>query len=171
MHVLIATDGTLDPGQAASFAASLVEADGKVTVVTVVEINRNLLRDLRGLFGERQVNPVDQDAEYVGLTTSGAASVGADWPGDDEMLARYLADQREARTGPLVAALEGQGIEPGVLAVEGDAAANAILATAADLNADVICVGSKGRGVFDGFLGSTSTKLARRAPTPVLILR
>ena len=40
MHVLIATDGTLDPETAAHFAASLAGPGGAVTVVTVVEINR-----------------------------------------------------------------------------------------------------------------------------------
>ena len=105
MNVLIATDGTLDPEQAAQFAVSLAGPDGTITVLTVVEINRNLLRDLRGLFGERLAELIDQDAEYVGLSRAGEAPVGADWPGDDKMLGRYLHDQLEARTGDLVAAL------------------------------------------------------------------
>jgi hypothetical protein len=74
MHVLIATDGSLDAGQAARFASELAGADGAVTVLTMVEINRNLLRDLRGLFGERVVEPTQQDAEYVSLTPDAGQS-------------------------------------------------------------------------------------------------
>ena len=170
MHVLVATDGTLDPEEATRFATALAGADGTITVLTVVEINRHLLRDLRELFGERFVDAPRQDAEYVGVTHNAGSPVGSDWPGDDEMLARYLSDQKELRTGPLAAALTAGGVSPDVLVVEGDAAP-VIVATANEIGADVICVGSHGRGLFDGFLGSTSTKLARRAPVPILIVR
>lgn len=170
MHVMIATDGTLDAARAADFATPLAGPDGTVTVLTMVEINRNLLRDLRGLFGERVVDTTRQDAEYVGLQPAAGEAVGADWPGDDQMLERYLADQRILRTAELIAALEDKGMEPDVVVREGEAAAG-IVAAAADLDVDVICVGSHGKGVFEGLLGSTSTKLARRSPVPVLIIR
>lgn len=169
MHVLVATDGTLEPEVTTRFARSLAGADGRITVLTVVEINRNLLRDLRGLFGERFVDASHQDAEYVGVTHRDSP-VGPDWPGDDEMLARYLNDQKEMRTGPLVAALKAAGSDPDVEVLEGEAAPT-IAGAATDLGVDVICVGSRGRGLFDGFLGSTSTKLARRSPVPILIIR
>ncbi len=170
MHVLIATDGTLDPAKTAEFAKAIAGADGAVTVVTMVEINRNLLRDLRGLFGERIVDATHQDAEYVGLQPDAGAAVGADWPGDDKMLARYLEDQKELRTRDLVAALKDAAIEPKVEVHEADAASG-IIAAAKDLEVDVVCVGSHGRGLFEGLLGSTSTKLVRRCPGPVLIIR
>lgn len=170
MHVLIATDGTLDASRAAGFASALAGADGSVTVLTMVEINRNLLRDLRGLFGERVVDATHQDAEYVGLQPDAGSAVGADWPGDDEMLNRYLEDQKATRTDDLVAALEAAGVRPEVIVREGEAAAG-IVAAASDLGADVVCVGSHGKGLFEGLLGSISTKLARRSPAPVLIIR
>jgi nucleotide-binding universal stress UspA family protein len=53
---------------------------------------------------------------------------------------------------------------------EGEAASG-IISAATELGVDVVCVGSHGKGLFDGFLGSTSTKLARRCPTPILIIR
>jgi len=169
MHVLVATDGTLDPEEATQFATSLAGSEGSITVLTVVEINRNLLRDLRGLFGERTVDASHQDAEYVGVQHLDSP-VGADWPGDDEMLARYLHDQKEMRTGPLLEALTAVGATARVEVLEGEAAPT-IIAAAGDLDADVICIGSHGKGLFDGFLGSTGTKLARRSPVPVLIIR
>lgn len=170
MHVLVATDGTLDPETTARFATALAGDGGTVTVVTVVEINRNLLRDLRELFGERHVDASHQDAEYVGVKHNAGSTVGPDWPGDDQMLARYLDDQKEARTGPLAEALTAAGITPDVRVLEGEAAPG-VIGLAGDLGVDVVCVGSHGRGLFDGFLGSTSTKLARRSPVPVLIIR
>ena len=47
MHVLVATDGKLDPNRVADFAVRLAGSDGMVTVVTVIEIPRRLLSDLR----------------------------------------------------------------------------------------------------------------------------
>ncbi len=170
MHVLIATDGSLDAARAANFASALAGADGSVTILTMVEINRHLLRDLRGLFGERVVDATNQDAEYVGLQPNAGAPIGSDWPGDDEMLNRYLEDQKTTRTHELVTALETAGVKPEVLVREGEAAGG-ITAAATELAADVVCVGSHGKGLFEGLLGSTSTKLARRCPAPVLIIR
>jgi len=170
MHVLIATDGSLDAGRAAQFASRLAGADGTITVLTMVELNRNLLRDLRSLFGERVVEPTHQDAEYVSLQPDAGEVIGADWPGDDEMLQRYLEDQKVERTHELSTALDGIGIKADVHVREGEAASG-IIAAATEFGADVVCVGSHGRGVFEGLLGATSTKLARRCPTPVLIIR
>jgi nucleotide-binding universal stress UspA family protein len=168
MKVLIATDGTLDAERTAQFAAALAGPDGSVTVLTMIEINRNMLRDLRALFGERQVDTSHQDAEYVGMQPSAGSPVGADWPGDDEMLTRYLEDQKVTRTADLANALEAMGVAATVMAREGEAAPGIIEAAS---EFDVVCAGSHGRGLFDGFLGSTSTKLVRRCPTPVLIIR
>jgi nucleotide-binding universal stress UspA family protein len=170
MHVLIATDGSLDAGRAAEFASRLAGADGTINVLTMVEINRNLLRDLRGLFGERFVEPTHQDAEYVSLKPNTGEAIGADWPGDEEMLTRYLEDQKVERTHELVAALDGAGVTADVQVREGEAASG-IIAAATELGVDVVCVGSHGRGLFEGVLGSTSTKLARRCPVPILIIR
>ena len=46
MHVLIATDGSIDVGQAVPFATALAGDDGKTTVATVVKIPRRLVQDL-----------------------------------------------------------------------------------------------------------------------------
>lgn len=170
MKVLIATDGTLDPQDAARFAARLA-GDDPVTVLSVVEINRNLLRDLRSLYGERTVAGTDQDAEYVGVKRDPSSTVSKSWPGDDEMLRRYLDQQLESRVGPLLAALADVGVEATPLIEEGEDAAAAIIATLERLGTEVVCVGSRGKGMFDGLLGSTGTKLARRSPCPVLIIR
>lgn len=170
MHVLIATDGALDIDAATRFALALAGEDGRITVMTVIEVNRNLLRDLRSIYGERHPPPVDRDAEYVSMG-SGDSGVAPGWPGDDEMLERYLDDQRERRAGPLAAALAEAGARVDVIAVEGEDPAGAIIESVRAGSPDVLCIGSHGSGFFDGLLGSTGTKLARRSPCPVLVLR
>ncbi len=47
MHVLVATDGQLDPATVARFSAPLAGDDGKVTVLTVIEVPRAMLQDPR----------------------------------------------------------------------------------------------------------------------------
>jgi len=170
LHVLIATDGTMDTDAASSFGISLAGPDGKVTVLTIVEVNRNMLRDLRGIYGERQPARTDQDAEYVGIRDSGTGP-DASWPGDDEMISRYLDQQTELRTTPVAAALRDAGADVSVIAREGEDAASGIIATTRELGADVVVLGSHGSGLFEGLLGSTGTKLVRRSPCPVLVLR
>ena len=171
MHVLIATDGTLDVELAIPYANNPAGPDGRITVLTVVEVNRAMLRDLRTLFGERSAPKTDQDAEYVGVRTRDGAGVSAQWPGDDEMLTRYLQDQAEQRTAELAAALRETGKEVHVVARDGEDPASEIIEAVTDLDADVVVVGARGRGIFDGLLGSTGTKLARRCPRPILVLR
>jgi len=170
MHVLIATDGTLDEALATRFGSALAGSDGRVTVLTIIEVNRNLLRDLRAIYGERNPPRIDQDAEYVGIRSQETGSIPG-WPGDDEMIGRYLHQQREARTSGIAAALREAGITVDVLALEGEDPAMAIIAAINDLQADAIVVGAHGSGIFEGLLGSTGTKLARRSPCPVLVLR
>jgi len=170
MHVLIATDGTMDVEKASKFGTALAGPNGRVTVLTIIEVHRNLLRDLRAIYGERHPPRIDQDAEYVSVRSTDT-SPDAGWPGDDEMIARYLDQQREARTETLVAELSETGVEVEVVALEGENAASGIIAVAKDLGAEVVVLGSHGSGLFEGLLGSTGTKLARRAPCPVLVLR
>ncbi|MDF1594520.1 MAG: universal stress protein [Acidimicrobiia bacterium] len=172
MKVLIATDGTLDPIAAAEASARLAGQDGEVTVFTVVEIPRRLLTDLREVYGESSTPPpiFDLSIETAGHPTP-RPHLSSDWPGDDTFIRRYVDDQKTSRTEPLVAALADRGITTHPIAVESEDPVAEILKMSADGNYDVICVGSRGQGRFDGFLGSTSTKIIRRAPRAVLTIR
>jgi nucleotide-binding universal stress UspA family protein len=170
MHVLIATDGQLDPAMGADLAATLAGPDGRVTVFSVVEVPRRLLADLRtGFFGDITEQAVTVDHETV--TIQEAVDTSGGWPGDDAMIERYLADQGTARTEPLVAALRTHGVEPDVVIREGESPTSSILAAIAELEADLVCIGSHGQGLFEGLLGSVGTKLTRLAPVPVLLVR
>ncbi|HSG78854.1 MAG TPA: universal stress protein, partial [Acidimicrobiia bacterium] len=75
------------------------------------------------------------------------------------------------RTGNLAQALRETGLPVDVVAREGEDPAAGIIAIAGELAADAVVVGARGRGFFDGLLGSTGTKVARRCPVPVLVLR
>ncbi len=171
MHVLIATDGRLSPVSAADFALRLAGDDGKVTILTVVEVPRMLLTELRRVFGESDSEVLILDHEEVSTKPSGSPRASG-WPGDDAVINRYLEDQKESRTRELVAAIEDRsGRTPTVEVRESEKAASEILAAIDELKPDVTCIGSHGRGRFEGLLGSTGTKIARLATCPVLLLR
>jgi len=167
MHVLVATDGQLDPAAVARFAAPLAGEAGTVTVLTVVEIPRTLLQDLRAVFGEPELI-VPPDAEAVTTTQNPEPPKG--WPGDDAIIQRYLDDKRQERCQAVVAALQERGVAVTSIVVEGGAAPG-ILQVARTEGVDVIVVGSHGAGRFEGLLGSTGTKITRLAKCPVLLLR
>lgn len=166
MKTIIATDGDINVDKVTRAAAAF--RDGDVTILTVVEVPRTLLSDLRSVYGERHEPHISTDAEYV-TAPAVEAGVGRGWPGDDEMIGRYVADQKQRRTAQLVAALAAIDVEAEVVAPEGEDAVNLILEACQD--ADLLVVGTHGAGRFEGLLGGTSTKLARRAPCSVLIVR
>lgn len=168
MHVLVATDGQLDPAVVAKFSGPLAGDGGTVTVLTVIEVPRAMLQDLRDHFSD-QLPPtlLMPDKETVVTTPADAPR---SWPGDDAIIEQYLTDKQQERCQPVVAALEAKGIEATSKVVEGPAA-RGILETAAAENVDLIVVGSHGVGLFEGLLGSTGTKVTRLAKRPVLLLR
>lgn len=170
MHVLVATDGNLDPQRAAAFAAALAGDGGSVTVLTVIAIPRRLLSDLRGVYGERAPAGIEGDAEYIGMMTEGG-DTPAGWPGDQEMVDRYLMAKRDERCGPIADALAGTGVTVATKVAEGEQIARTVIAEAESAGADALLIGSHGEGRFEGVLGGTGTKLTRHAPCSVLIVR
>lgn len=170
MHVLVATDGSLDIEKVTSFATRLAGDDGKVTVLTVVEIPRRLLSDLRRVMGELPEVGIIADDEYVD-TPAVAQQAPSGWPGDDAMIERYLVDKRIQCADPIATAISATGIAAEAIVAEGEKPANLIAERVVDLDADVLVIGSHGQGLFQGVLGSTGTKLVRRCPKPVLLLR
>lgn len=168
MHAVIATDGQMDAELAAAMASRLAGPDGRVTVLTIVEIPRTLLRDLRVRYTADAGEAVTVDRSTVDVRPTGEPG---SWPGEDAVIARYLRDKSADRTSALVDALAARGITATVDAREGERVATDILEAVAELDVDVLCVGAHGAGRFEGLLGSTSTKIARHSPCPVLLLR
>lgn len=168
MHVLVATDGCLDLEPTAAMATALAGSEGKITIITIVEVPRRFLTELRG--SHAQTEAISLDREDVSVLAADVREKD-NWPGDDAVIQRYLDDKRDERTSSLVEAVRRAGIDPEVVAKEGEHVAKELLVAIGDLGADVVVVGSHGIGFFDGLLGSTGTKLARQAPCPVLLLR
>ncbi|MBT8197906.1 MAG: universal stress protein [Acidimicrobiia bacterium] len=167
MKVVVATDGALDPQQVADYVVPLAGSE-TVHVLTVVEVPRRLLADLRAVYGEQPAVHVDRDAEYV--SPAGSATPPRDWPGDDAMIERYLKDKLAERTAPMVEAITQAGGTATAEVIESENTAASILENATALGSDLICIGAHGQGVFEGLLGSVGTKVVRRATVPVLLI-
>lgn len=168
MHVMVATDGSLDADQTAELVARLAGEGGRVTVCTAVEVPRQLLNELRRAAAPAP-DPADLDIEYR-RTQAGDTPAG-DWVGDDAFVEQYVRRVVATRTDELVAALAATGIDVEVLGVEGENASRSILEVVTEHEPEVLCVGTRGLGLFEGLLGSVSTKLARLAPCSVLLIR
>jgi nucleotide-binding universal stress UspA family protein len=170
MHVLVATDGSLDPEKAADFATRLAGSDGSTTVATIVRVPRLLLSDLRRDYGEMSGVTVDSDGEYVG-SPSVDTGTPRGWPGDDAVIDQYLGDKRIERWRPIVTIIRDAGGTAESIVREGDDTAGDIIDLANEIGAEVIVIGSHGGHAFQGLLGSTGSKLVRRAKGPVLVIR
>lgn len=167
MQVLIATDGNIDPGRTAAAAARLAGDDGRITVLSVIEVPRALLAEMRSaaMTGGGSAT----DPEYQSEQASVAPRTH--WVGDDAFVDRYVANQVKLRTEELVAALDDVGGDYEVIGLEGENAAKSVLEYVNGTPADVLLIGTHGLGRFEGMLGSTSTKLARLAPCSVVLVR
>jgi nucleotide-binding universal stress UspA family protein len=170
MHVLIATDGKIDVETASSFAAGLSGPAGRVTVLTVVEVPRAFLHEMRGQWGAADGAGVIADDEFV-ATPAVPQEAPRGWPGDDALIDRYLTDKLEQHTSPIVAALQAAGVEAEGIVIESENVTDTILEQLETLGAGVVLIGSHGQGLFQGLLGSTGTKIVRRCPKPVLLIR
>ena len=98
MHVLVATDGVLDPEEVAAFSMPLAADGGKVTVLVVAEIPRTLLEDMLVVIGydvtlaeggeqalelleSNEFNLVLSDLNMPGMDGSALLrAIKADWP-------------------------------------------------------------------------------------------
>jgi nucleotide-binding universal stress UspA family protein len=170
MHVLVATDGTLDIEKAALFATSLAGSEGTITVATIVRIPRRLLEELRSKWGAQTGTRIDADAEYVGSKRVDT-STPKSWPGDDAVIEQYLGNKRVEIARPVVDAIRAMDGTAESVVREGDDVEDEIMDLRKELDADVIVIGSHGHGAFQGLLGSTGAKLVRRAHVPVMVIR
>ncbi len=126
MHVLIATSGVLSPEPVVEFTRHLMGQNGRVTLITVIEVPRAFLEDLHASDGR----PLASDE------------------GREEAVARYLEERGRKTVEPVRIALESARIASDVRFVEGDDAATGIAQAADDLDADVVVLGAT-RPIFN----------------------
>jgi nucleotide-binding universal stress UspA family protein len=169
MHVLVATEGQLDATTVAKFVGPLTRDGGHVTVLTVIEVPRAMLQDLRSHFNDTPP-PRLLHGDMEGMISTDPIEPPRSWPGDDAMIEQYLTRKKDEICRPLEKEMRAAGIDVTSEVAEGRPA-QGILAAASSLEADLIVIGSHGAGLFEGLLGSTGTKVTRLARRPVLLLR
>lgn len=143
MHVLIATTGVLSPEPVVEFTRQLLGQHGRVTVITVIEVPREILDDLEG-----SPRPQESDAS-------------AD---------RYLEERGRRLVESVTHALEGARIPYDVVYVEGTDPAAKISEAAGELQADVVVLGAT-RPIFDKEAWeSVSARVMLESGKPVLVV-
>lgn len=156
MHVLIATTGALNPVPVVDFTTRLVGAAGTISVVTVVEVPRSFLTDIRS----ENWHPLDAD----GTQPSGIAAQ------ESSLVARYVNERGQRHAEPMLAALRAAGIEGAPLYVEGADAAKTISAIATEMNVDMVILGAT-RQIFDAAAWeSVSARVMVECDRPVLVI-
>ena len=147
MHVLIATDGSDDALAAAGRAQALLAAGASVSLICVVEPPPAATAGLESGFAGGVVEPSTVDAAWVAAYEDAVAAID--------------------RTRPVLDG--GADAEP---IVENGSPGPTLCQVAEKVAADVIVVGSRGRGAIKrALLGSVSTYVVHNAPCPVLVVR
>ncbi|MEA3501772.1 MAG: universal stress protein, partial [Actinomycetota bacterium] len=145
---LVATSGLLSPDPVVDFTRHLLGQNGRVTLITVIEVPRAFLDDLHVSEGR------------------GAAS------GDEqeEAVAGYLKERGRKIVEPIRIALESARIPSEVRFVEGDDAAAAISDAANTLDADIVVLGAT-RTIFNrDTWESVSARVMLESDRPVLVI-
>ena len=179
MHILVATDGTLDVERAADAVARYYTQGDEVTVFTAINIPTDGLEHI-GDPGVRKAMTVALEAGQ-GFTAGDRAAEQLAPPRDhhadadarrDNPVLKSLAKTGEARTSPVVAALKERGVvASSQWTTTNNRTARTIITAMKRYDTDLLVVGSHGGGRFEGLLGSTGTKLMRLSPASVLMIR
>ena len=180
MHILVATDGTLDADKAVELVARIHEPDDEVTVFTALDFPREFLQSYAEVCSVQEVADIAKAAGPGMLNIASGAKaaermVASSKPkgsGPVPDLDDYFATVANQRCSPLEEKLNGAGIESerAFSPTEGQTAAS-ILAVVSARDVDLLVIGTHGRGRFEGQLGATVTKIMRHAPIPVLLVR
>jgi nucleotide-binding universal stress UspA family protein len=148
MHMLIATSGVLSPDPVVDFTRHLLGQNGRVTLLTVIEVPRAFLDDL--------------------LASEGRGAASGDE--QEEAVAGYLGERGRKIVEPIRAALESARIPCEVRFVEGADAAAAISNTASTLEADIVVLGAT-RSIFNrDAWESVSARVMLESERPVLVV-
>lgn len=153
MRILVATAGVLSPEGVARIAQRLCGTDGEIVVITVIEVPRSFLDEIRS-------------DEWHPLTEGSPMWSYA----EDSVIARYVEERGSRLTEPLVSALVARGIDPRIEYLEGEDPAATILEAADRLGADIIVVGATKRLFDESQWESVSTRVIREAGRPVLVV-
>lgn len=154
MRIVIATAGVLSPEPVARFAERLAGEGGRVCVITVIEVPRSFLDEIRS----EQWHPLGEE---------GAAAWSTE---EDAVIARYVEERGGRLTDPLISALAARGIEAEVRFLEGEDPAATIIQAADDIDADLLVMGATKHLFDESHWESVSTRVLRDCRRPVLVV-
>ncbi len=147
MHVLIGTDGSDDAIAAARSGLGLLATPQRITVVCVLETPGEATAGLESGFAGGMVSDTEVDRAWSLAEQEGNEALERTVAG----LATDAVVDRVTRSGD---------------------AGPAICRLAEEVGADVVVVGSRGRGALKrALLGSVSTHVTANAPCPVVVVR
>ena len=174
MHILVATDGTLDPDRAADAVARWYADGDTVEVFIAVNVPTEFLKKLSDSGIEGAARIANEAGQGLGDRAAEQLSkpLGHQTLHGDSPVLAALASSAKSRTAPLVDALAARGVAAKqTWATSENKTARTIMAAVKAHDVELLVVGSHGRGRFEGLLGSTGTKLVRLAPATVLVIR
>jgi nucleotide-binding universal stress UspA family protein len=150
VHVLIGTDGSDHAIAAATAAVRLLAHADALTLVTVGETPAAVTAGLESGFAGGIADPEEVEASWKEVDTAMHAALDA--------TARAIS--------------EASGTTPLAKVTKIGDPAHALCQLARELSADVLVVGSRGRGLLkSALLGSVSSGVVHHAPCAVLVLR
>lgn len=151
VNVLIATSGVLTPAAAADLVERLVRDGDKVNVVTVMEVPRSFLDEVRSdeWQPDESGNAIFEQSE-------------------ESLIARYVEERGRRITEPMIEELAERGVDAHATFLEGDDPAATIIGAAADLAVDIVVMGAT-RMIFQGW-ESVSARVMAEAAVPVLVV-
>lgn len=153
MRILIATAGVLPPEPVATFVARLLAREGQAFVVTVIEVPRSFLDEIRS----EEWHPM----------ADGAPAWSTE---EDRVIAKYVEERGARITEPILAALRTREIEAKTVYLEGEDPAETIIQAAADLEADLVVLGATKRLFDESHWESVSARVMRDAGRAVLVV-
>ncbi len=153
VDILIATSGVLNPTPTAALCDQLLGRDGKITVMTVIEVPRTFLDSM----DEEERRSFLDDTEWESQTA--------------EMKALdYLEERGRRVVEPMLAALRALGREPDSRFVEGVDAVDAIVSTALVLSPGLLVMGATKRLFTEAAWKSVSARVMERSACPLLLM-
>jgi len=154
VRILIATAGVLSPDPVARFVARLANKEAAVSVITVIQVPRSFLEDLRS----ETWHPLSEDGP-----------AGAGWSKEeDALITRYVEERGHRITEPLLNALKAAGVEAGEKHLEGEDPAETIIAAATEMDADLVILGAT-KHLFEDW-ESVSARVLRDISRSVLVV-